>query len=150
MRNRREMEQFDRLLLTNKVEWTAIPFQGLLKHLQSRDTVPAIITVQVEPGHQGRHVIIDGNNRAVAHAYLKRPVRYFPILSAKDIDAILEIEARGGFSGFPHRPFLKGDASYKKLVQDAIMAAAHGMNGCTAQQKADEFRREKKRGNVRQ
>jgi hypothetical protein len=100
--------------------------------------MPAIITVRIE-GRSGRHVIVDGNHRAVAHAYLKLPIRYFEIRSDADIDTIVQVEARGGFAAFPHRSFLTQRISYKQLVHDAVVAASQVMETCSVQDKAEQI-----------
>ena len=145
MKKRRTLQNFEQLLLTNKVERCSGQFHSILESVRANDNVPAILTVRSEHAFPSRHIIIDGNHRAVAHACLKRPIRYFVIRSQKDIDKILEVEARGGFSGFPHRLFLTGDKSLKTLVHEAVVAAAHDMKARTAQAVALEFDAEERR-----
>ena len=141
VRKRRVFKEYDRLLLTNPVEWASLQFQSILNHVANDGDVPSILTIRIE-GYFGRHVIIDGNHRAVAYAYLKKPIRFFEIRSDHDIDRIIQIEARGGFSGFPHRSFLTQDTTYEQLLHDAIVAMAREMKTCSAQDRALEFRGE--------
>lgn len=142
MIKRRVLRGFDRLLLTNKVSWDSPHFQSLLTHIEAGSHVPAIVVARTSEEFLSRFVVIDGNARAVAHAFLKRPLRYFELRSNEDVEQIKMIEARGGLSEFPHRAFLTGDIRFESLRHEAVVKAAREMNGRTARDLAVIFRAE--------
>ncbi len=137
MKKRKTVIDHELLLLTDIGKYEDV--QWFVHRLEEGDQFPAIAVVPLNKFSRRHFLILDGNKRAVAHAYLNRPIRFFEISSELQIDAFLEVESRAGVAGFPHRKFLTGEKSMKELVLHAALAyQERGMR--TALDLAQEFR----------
>lgn len=140
MKKRRMIENYDLLLLTNPVEWASPTFQSILGYVRTAKNVPSIVVVRETSAFRNHLLIVDGNHRAVAHACLGNPIRFFEIRNRNDIDRILLIEARGGLAEFPHRNFLTGAKGLTALKREAIWASGRKLGFYSVEEVAQTFR----------
>jgi hypothetical protein len=128
----RERTLFDRYVLTKEVKLDSDRFLETLEEVRLAPIAPRMFVRESEEPLPGSYLVIEGNYRAVAHAYIGRQLRIFPIRSPREIDLLLKDDTVGKQLPFRESVLVAARTERGAILDEALISAARRFKFRTA------------------